>query len=123
MPLAIIGDPAAPRHPYLLAEGLWELPPPVLWTGPLRMPLWGWGPRVLPFSLVRGALESLALNDAGTPLVLHPWELDAEQARLRGISMGHRFTHSAGLRGYEGRLRDLWEGIRLTSLEAWVEAR
>ncbi|WLT33563.1 DUF3473 domain-containing protein [Geothrix sp. PMB-07] len=123
VPLAVIGTPAWPRLPHQLAEGFWELPPPVLWSGPVRMPLWGWGPRVLPFSLVRRALETLAQEDAGTPLVLHPWELDAEQPRLPGLTLGHRYTHSAGLRGYAGRLRDLWDGFQLTTLETWVEAR
>ena len=123
VPLAVIGNPSAPRRPYQLTEGLWELPPPVLWSGPVRMPLWGWGLRVLPFSLVRRALEALAQEDAGTPLVLHPWELDADQPRLPGISLGHRYTHGAGLRGYEGRLRELLEGFRLTSLDAWVAAQ
>ena len=123
VPLAVIGNPSSPRRPHRLTEGLWELPPPVLWSGPVRMPLWGWGPRVLPYSLVRRALETLALEDAGTPLVLHPWELDADQPRLPGLSLGHRFTHGAGLRGYEGRLRDLWDGFQLISLEAWVDSQ
>ena len=116
-PLAVIGDIAWPRRPYLLTEGLWELPPPVLWRGPLTSPLWGWGPRVLPFSLVRRALEALALEDAGTPLVLHPWELDEAQPDLPGASLGHRFAHSAGLRGYGDRLRELLAGFELVSLE------
>ena len=123
VPLSVIGDPTLPRRPYRLTGDFWELPPPVLWSGLVRMPLWGWGPRVLPFSLVRRALEELALEDAGTPLVLHPWELDPEQPRLRNISLGHRFTHSAGLRGYQGRLRDLLEGFQLVSLESWVESQ
>ncbi len=120
VPLAVIGDPGAPRRPHELSPGFWELPPPVLWSGPVRMPLWGWGPRVMPFSLVRRALEGLAQEDAGTPLVLHPWELDADQPRLPRVSLGHRYTHSIGLRGYEGRLRELWQGFHLISLDAWV---
>ncbi len=123
VPLGVIGNPAWPRRPYRLAEGLWELPPPVLWSGPPRSPLWGWGLRVLPFGLVRQALVALAREDAGTPLVLHPWELDEGQPDLPGASFGHRFVHSAGLRGHGGRLRDLFAGFRLTSLEAWVEAQ
>ena len=122
-PLAIIGEPSWPRRPYRLAEGLWELPPPVLWSGAPRSPLWGWGPRVLPFSLVRQSLATLAQEDAGTPLVLHPWELDEGQPSLPGASLGHRFAHSAGLRGYGTRLRDLLSGFLLTSLETWVETR
>jgi peptidoglycan/xylan/chitin deacetylase (PgdA/CDA1 family) len=123
VPLAVIGNPAWPRRPYRLAGDLWELPPPVLWSGPPRSPLWGWGLRVLPFGLVRRALETLALEDAGTPLVLHPWELDEGQPDLPGASFGHRFAHSAGLRGHGGRLRDLFAGFRLTSLETWVETQ
>jgi len=122
-PLAVIGDVAWPRRPHLLTEGLWELPPPVLWRGPLQSPLWGWGLRVLPFGLVRRALEALAAEDAGTPLVLHPWELDDAQPPLPGASLGHRFAHSAGLRGYGDHLRDLLAGFRLVSLEAWVASR
>jgi len=95
----------------------------VLWSGPPRSPLWGWGLRVLPFSLVRRALENLAQEDAGTPLVLHPWELDEGQPDLPGASLGHRFAHSAGLRGYGSHLRDLFAGLHLTSLETWVEAQ
>jgi hypothetical protein len=78
---------------------------------------------VLPFSLVRRALESLAGQDAGTPLVLHPWELDEGQPDLPGASFGHRFAHSAGLRGYGSHLRDLFAGFRLVTLEAWVASR
>ena len=123
VPLAVIGDPSASRRPHLLTNGFWELPPPVLWSGPVRMPLWGWGLRMLPFALTRRALESLAQEDSGTPLVLHPWELDAEQPSLPGLSLGHRYTHSIGLRGYESRLRELLDGFRLTTLEAWVAAQ
>ncbi len=123
VPLAVIGNPAWPRRPHRLAEDLWELPPPVLWSGPPRSPLWGWGLRVLPFSLVRRALETLALEDAGTPLVLHPWELDEGQPDLPGTSFGHRFAHSAGLRGHGDLLRDLFAGFQLVSIEAWVASR
>ncbi|HJW73171.1 MAG TPA: DUF3473 domain-containing protein [Geothrix sp.] len=121
VPLAVIGDATLPRRPYRLPNGLWELPPPVLWSGPWRCPLWGWGPRVLPLSLVRQAYLDLASQDLGTPLLLHPWELDEHQPSLPGGSLGHRFVHSAGLRGYGDRLRDLMAGIPLVSLETWLE--
>jgi hypothetical protein len=76
---------------------------------------------VLPFSLVRQAYLELASEDAGTPLVLHPWELDEHQPPLPGGSLGHRFVHSAGLRGHGDCLRDLVAGIQLVSLETWIE--
>ncbi len=121
VPLVLMGDPHWPRQAHRLPDGLWELPPPVLWSGPVRSPLWGWGLRVLPFGLLRRALEELARADAGTPLVLHPWELDEGQPPLPGASLGHRFAHCAGLRGHGDRLRELWAGFRLVSLEAWIQ--
>jgi len=72
---------------------------------------------------MRRALETLALEDAGTPLVLHPWELDEGQPDLPGASFGHRFAHSAGLRGHGDLLRDLFAGFQLVSLESWVASR
>ncbi len=122
-PLPVIGDPAWPRRPHRLPNGLWELPPPVLSLGPWRVPMWGWGLRALPTGLLRRRLTALAAEDAGTPVVIHPWELDADQPALPGASLGHRFAHSAGLKGYGARLRKLLSGIRLVPLDAWVEAR
>jgi polysaccharide deacetylase family protein (PEP-CTERM system associated) len=119
-PLKVLGDPAWPRRPHQLEPGLWELPPAVLGLGPLKVPLWGWGMRVLPGFLLRGALEDLADEDAGTPLVLHPWELDEAQPGLPQASRGHRFAHAAGLRGYGARLRDLWKGFELVPAERWI---
>ena len=122
VPLAVIGAADLPRRPYRLPNRLWELPPPVLWSGPWRCPLWGWGARMLPFSLVRPAYVALATEDAGTPLVLHPWELDDRQPRLPWGTPGHRFVHSVGLRGFGGRLKELVAGLQLVSLERWIES-
>lgn len=122
-PLKVLGDPSWPRRPYRLAEALWELPPPVLGLGPLTVPLWGWAMRVLPEFLLSEELKALQAENAGTPLVLHPWELDEKQPLLPQASLGHRFAHRAGLRGYGSRLRKLWSGLNLVSLEAWIEAR
>ncbi len=122
-PLKILGDPAWSRHPYRLAENLWELPPPVMGLGPLTVPLWGWAMRILPEFLLSAELKTLQAEKVGTPLVLHPWELDEQQPPLPQASMGHRFAHRAGLRGYGSRLRKLWSGLNLVSLEAWIEAK
>ncbi len=120
-PLALMGDPGWPRRAHRLPDGLWELPPPVLWSGPFRCPLWGWGLRVLPFGLLRRALEDRAASGAGTPLVLHAWELDEAQPPLPHAGPGHRFAHGAGLKGHTDRLRDLWAGFTLVSLESWIQ--
>ncbi len=121
-PLKVLGNPCWSRRPHRLMEGLWELPPPVLGLGPLTVPLWGWAMRVLPKSLLRAELAALGKENAGTPLVLHPWELDEDQPSLPQANLGHRFAHRAGLKGYGSRLRSLWSGLHLVPMESWIEA-
>lgn len=123
-PLGVVGDRSWPRTAHRTAGGLWELPPPVAGAAALTVPLWGWSLRLLPGAWLRQRLLALAEAGSGTPLVLHPWELDPGQPALPpGTPLGHRFAHAAGLRGYGARLRELWAGLRLCSLEAWVEAQ
>jgi polysaccharide deacetylase family protein (PEP-CTERM system associated) len=117
-PLAVLGSTAWSRRACQLQEGLWECPPPVAGEGAATVPLWGWGLRLLPEWWLRGKLRKLARLGAGTPLVLHPWELDPGQPPLPHCSLGHRFAHSAGLPGYARRLRRILRGLRLVSLEA-----
>ncbi len=118
-PLKVVGHPAWPRRPYRLNPNLWELPPPVL--GPL--PIWGWGLRSFPVSLTRAYFNRLAKQDAGTPIVLHPWELDEHQPSLPEVPWGHGFTHGVGLKGYGGRLRRICRDISLVTLEDWIADR
>jgi polysaccharide deacetylase family protein (PEP-CTERM system associated) len=122
-PLKVLGDSGWSRRPHRFSNGLWELPPPVLGLGPARVPLWGWSMKLLPTSLLRGAILDLAKEDSGTPLVLHPWELDEAQPHLPKVSLGHRFAHSAGLKGYGKRLRRLWKGIELVPAESWIASK
>jgi peptidoglycan/xylan/chitin deacetylase (PgdA/CDA1 family) len=116
-PLKVVGDPSWSRRAHRLPNGLWELPPPVF--GPV--PLWGWGLSSFPVNWTRAALQRLARRDAGTPVVLHPWELDEGQPALPEVPWGHAFTHGAGIPGYGPRLRRIWRGLALVPLEAWIE--
>ncbi|HPS67275.1 MAG TPA: DUF3473 domain-containing protein [Holophaga sp.] len=116
-PLAVLGSPDWSRRAHQLQEGFWECPPPVAGRGSATVPLWGWGMRLLPEWWLRSRIRELARGGAGTPLVLHPWELDEEQPPLPHCTLGHRFAHSAGLRGYAARLERILEGLRLVSLE------
>jgi len=67
------------------------------------------------------AMHRLAEADAGTPLVLHPWELDEGQPPLPEVPWGHAFVHKAGLGGYGSRLRRILRGLELVPLEVWVK--
>jgi peptidoglycan-N-acetylglucosamine deacetylase len=119
-PLAYLGSRHWPRRAHALADGFWECPPPVAGVGPATIPLWGWGMRILPKQWLRSRVRKLARRESGTPLVLHPWELDEEQPALPECSLGHRFAHSAGLRGYAGRLRWILGGLHPVSIEDFL---
>ena len=95
---------------------------PLAGLGLWRVPLWGWGLRVLPEFWLARRLRWLAAFDAGSPLTIHPWELDAEQPVIQGVSRGHRFAHGAGLRGFQDRLRRILKGIQLVPIEDWLRA-
>jgi len=112
--------PRWPRRPYLVEGRLWEFPPPVAGFGPFTVPLWGWGLRTLPEFWLQRRLRALAGADAGTPLTLHPWELDAEQPAIPEATWGHRFAHGAGLREYGARLRRMLRGMDLVPIEDWL---
>ncbi|HWQ09435.1 MAG TPA: DUF3473 domain-containing protein, partial [Holophaga sp.] len=99
----------------------WEFPPPVAGIGRATVPLWGWGMRTLPAIWLRRRLHALAGRQAGTPVVLHPWELDEGQPPLPTATFGHRFAHSAGLRNYGARLRRILHGLQLVSIESCLE--
>ena len=120
-PLAVLGSRAWPRRCHQLCQDFWEFPPPVTGLGAATVPLWGWGLRLLPEGWLRARIHELARERAGTPIVLHPWELDERQPRLPHCTLGHRFAHAAGLRGYGARLRRILAGLQLTSLEACLD--
>lgn len=116
-PLPLLGKGCWPRRAHRLEETLWELPPPV---SSLGLPLWGWGLRVLPMTWTKGQIQRLAKENAGTPITLHPWELDEHQPGLPQASMPHRLAHGAGLKGYGARLRKILQNVRLVTIHQWI---
>jgi polysaccharide deacetylase family protein (PEP-CTERM system associated) len=118
------GMPGAPLEPHVLerpAGTLWEFPPPVwrVWGYPL--PVGGGGYfRLYPYALTRQALR--AVNAAGRPFAvyLHPWEIDAEQPRLRPGRV-RAFRHYVNLRRTEGRLVRLLRDFAFDTVSAALE--
>ena len=107
----LYGWPDGPRFPWrpLGEEGLLEIPITTLeWRG-RRLPCGGGGWfRLFPYVLYRGALRRVNRRDR-RPAVFycHPWELDPDQPRPRGLDARTRFRHYLNLERTEGRLRRL----------------
>ena len=105
------GMPDAPRFPHRPngEGGILELPPTTLPLFGRNLPAAGGGWfRLLPYQVSRWMLRRVnAAEQAPCMFYFHPWEVDAEQPRQRGISAKTRFRHYVNLQRMPGRLRQL----------------
>jgi polysaccharide deacetylase family protein (PEP-CTERM system associated) len=101
--------PDAPRFAHRVRCGLLELPVTTARFFDRNWPASGGGYfRLLPYALSRWLLQKVNQLD-GQPAIFyfHPWEIDAAQPRIAGISAKTRFRHYVNLQHTEGRLRRL----------------
>ena len=103
------GMPSAPRFAHRVNCGLLELPVTTARFFDRNWPASGGGYfRLLPYALSRWLLQKVNQLD-GQPAIFyfHPWEIDAAQPRIAGISAKTRFRHYVNLQHTEGRLKRL----------------
>jgi polysaccharide deacetylase family protein (PEP-CTERM system associated) len=90
----------------------------------MRLPVSGGGYfRLLPYWVTHHGLRSI--NARGVPFTfyLHPWEIDAEQPRVPGISLLSRLRHYTNLSRCEARLRRVLAEFRFSSMREVLTAR
>ncbi len=116
------GMPNAPTDPHYLelSKGrLFEFPPSVLPLGRYRLPVAGGGYfRLYPKSVTYHAVRRCNRRNIPFMFYLHPWELDAEQPRVRGIGWKSHARHYVNLRHTEAKLRWLLERVRFAPIDA-----
>lgn len=103
------GMPDAPRFAHQVRTGLLELPVTTARFLNRNWPASGGGYfRLLPYPLSRWLLQKVNEIDRQPAIFyFHPWEIDAGQPRIPGISAKTRFRHYVNLQHTEGRLRRL----------------
>lgn len=103
------GMPDAPRFAHRVRSGLLELPVTTARFFNRNWPASGGGYfRLLPYPLSRWLLQKVnELDRQAAIFYFHPWEIDAGQPRIPGISAKTRFRHYVSLQHTEGRLRRL----------------
>ena len=109
------GMPDSPRFAYPVRSGLIEVPVTTCRIGSRNLPSSGGGYfRLLPYSLSRWLIRRVNEQDQQAAVFyFHPWEIDPEQPRVRGIDAKTRFRHYVNLGRTEARIR------RLLSDFAW----
>ena len=108
-------NPNAPRTPYKPegVKSLLEIPIATVRMFNRNWPSGGGGYfRLLPYQVSRAAIAHM--NRQGTPAVfyLHPWELDPDQPRVKGLSAKSRFRHYVNLSRTQDRLTRLTRAFR-----------
>jgi polysaccharide deacetylase family protein (PEP-CTERM system associated) len=100
------GAPDAPTAPfYVKPSGILEIPASTSRVFGRNMPASGGGYfRLLPYALSRGLMRRIAGTGFPAVFYFHPWELDAQQPRMGGISLKTRFRHYLNLGRFEARL-------------------
>ena len=103
------GMPDAPRFAHRVRSGLLELPVTTARFFNRNWPASGGGYfRLLPYPLSRWLLQKVnELDQQAAIFYFHPWEIDAGQPRIPGISAKTRFRHYVNVQHTEGRLRRL----------------
>jgi polysaccharide deacetylase family protein (PEP-CTERM system associated) len=115
------GWPGAPPIPHMrrCASGtLLEFPLATSLWGPFRIPAAGGGYlRQFPLSVVQRAFREHDVQGVPGVFYIHPWELDAEQPRIRVGPLSH-IRHYRGLKSTQARLARLLSEFRFTSIAA-----
>ncbi len=109
------GRPDAPRFPYDEAGGIREIPvATVEWHGRRITCAGGGFFRLLPYATwFRPLLRRLHAHDhQPATFYFHPWEIDADQPRVKGLPIRSRLRHYTNLAKMEGKLRRLLADFR-----------
>jgi len=97
---------------------LLEVPISTLRLAGKNFPLAGGGYfRLLPYVITRWGLNRInQVEEQPFVFYLHPWELDPDQPRMRGVSWKSRFRHYLNLSRTGGRFQRLLEDFRFGTI-------
>ena len=108
----LYGMPEAPRFSFAAADGrLLEIPVTTVPIGGRNVNCGGGGWfRLFPYGFTRWALNQVNRKEGQAAIFyFHPWEIDPEQPRLKGLDAKTRLRHYLNLGKMQARLRRLMD--------------
>jgi polysaccharide deacetylase family protein (PEP-CTERM system associated) len=122
----LYGMPDAPRGPFRYnGSGILELPVTTARLLGRNVPAGGGGYfRLLPYGYYRWALRQVNEGE-GRPGIFyfHPWEIDPDQPRQRGVGWKTRIRHYTNLSRMEARLERLMQDFQWSTMrEVFADA-
>lgn len=115
----LYGTPDWPRFAYKRPENIIEIPIPTLKMMGRQVPIGGGGYfRLYPYKLTQ-KLVTKYLKQEKQPysFYFHPWEIDAEQPRLKDAPLKSRFRHYVNLTKTEGKLERLLQDFNWSTMK------
>lgn len=120
------GIPQAKRHRHTVkygAHALQEFPPSTVPIGKWNLPVAGGGYfRLFPYMITKKSIEFNNREQQPFVFYLHPWEIDPQQPRIKGISATKRFRHYVNLGSTEKKLRRLVQDFSFTYTKEYLES-
>ena len=108
------GVPDGPRFAHESSPGVLELPVATVRLFSTNWPAGGGGYfRLLPYFISHWSIRRINIVDRKPAMFyFHPWELDPDQPRVKGVRAKTRFRHYLNLKRTEPRLRRLVADFR-----------
>lgn len=122
----LYGMPAAPRFPFLAKRsGLLEIPVTTVRLCGRNWPCGGGGYfRLLPYALFKRGLRRVNRRERHSGVFyFHPWEVDAQQPRVPGVTLRNRVRHYLNLPRTAPRLERLVRDFRFDRMDRVFLAR
>ena len=119
------GLPEASRdiHRLVTHHGtITEFPPTAWHFGRLNVPIGGGYFRILPYSVSERAFKEVRHCHRPAMFYTHPWELDPEQPKVRGLGVKNSFRHYTGLKATAQRLDRLLSSASFASMSEVISA-
>lgn len=89
-------------------SGIYEVPISTYSIGKIIIPIGGGAYfRIFPFWIFKNIVKARLKQKSTFNLYLHPWELEPEQERIKGIRWDYRFRHYYNLKSTEKKLEKL----------------
>jgi polysaccharide deacetylase family protein (PEP-CTERM system associated) len=116
------GSPNRSRFAHLANTHVLEIPITTARLFSTNIPAGGGGYfRLMPYALSRWLIRRVnSCDEASAIFYFHPWEIDPEQPRVKGLDPKSRFRHYVNLERTAGRLRLLLRDFRWDRMDRVV---
>jgi polysaccharide deacetylase family protein (PEP-CTERM system associated) len=93
-----------------------EFPPSIGRFGRAKVPVGGGYFRLFSLPMTMTAIRSIARQGHPSMFYIHPWEIDPDQPRVRGLKRTTRFRHYVGLPKTERKIRRMLARLRFGTM-------